>query len=118
MVVGRAFGSVLRLVAAGESVGSGSKILIPEEPPDVSEPGGAGLSWRRRGTWRWDGERFLIILCASWMCSARRTGGGPIAWRAFAGWDIATGPTTARAVRKRIVDLEEGIVGVWWTIKT
>lgn len=33
-----------------------------------------------------------------------------MAWRALAGWVIATGPTTARAARKKIVDFEEGMV--------
>jgi len=117
VVVGRefgGFGSGVRLVAAVDSVRrGGSRILLPEGDGDGAAPPDSGGSWRRTGTTRGDEERFLTILCASWMCSARRTGGGPIAWRALAGWTIATGPTTARAARKKNVDFEEGIVGVW-----
>jgi len=120
VVAGRLFGSGVGLEATDETVGTGSRILIPEGGGDVGAPApgscSGGVSWRRMGTTRGGAERFLIILRASWMCSARRTGGGPIAWRAFAGWDIATGPTMARAARKKIVDFEEGIIGVWWTV--
>lgn len=92
--------------AAGVLIASVATIPEGTAADAEPEPGRAcGTSWG-------DGERFLTILCASWLCSARRTGGGPIAWRALAGWKTATGPTTARAARTKHVDLEKGMADV------